>query len=111
VAHNEAMSQLRLTVSAVMAHLRLPARLFAELSPASSIEIEPDDAAAPVITFEVQGHTIARAYAKQHDGVFSATIFWTGCELSERRFDQWALAKESAIADASEDRDGNKRAE
>jgi hypothetical protein len=111
VAHNEAMSQLRLTASAVMAHLRIPARLLAELSPASWIEIEPNDAAPPLITFEIEGHTVARAYAKQHDGVLSAIIFWTGCESSERRFDQWTIRKEPTARDASEDRDGNKPAE
>jgi hypothetical protein len=111
VVHNEAMSQFRLTVSAVMAHLRIPARLLAELSPASWIEIEPNDAGAPIITFEVQGHTIAQGYVKQHDGALSALIFWTGCEPSERRVDQWTLGKEPATGDASEDRDGNKRAE
>jgi hypothetical protein len=111
MAHNEAMSQFRLTVSAVMAHLRIPARQLADLSPASWIEIEPNDAAAPIITFEVQGHTIARAYAKQHDGVLSAIIFWTGCKSSERRPDQWTLGKEPATGNSSEDRDGNKQVE
>jgi hypothetical protein len=54
---------------------------------------------------------VARGYASERDGMLSATIFWTGCQPSDRRFDQWTLKRELATGDASDDRDGNKRAE
>lgn len=111
MTQNEAKLQLRLTVSAVIAHLRIPARLLAELGPACCIEIDPEDAATPILTLEVQGRTIARGYAKEHDGRLTATIFWTGYQPSDRQFDTWTLKRELATDGASEDRDRNKRGE
>jgi len=110
VAHNKTRPQLRLTVSAVLAYFRIPPRLLAELNLGSCIELEPEDT-APILTFEVQGYTVARGYAKERDGMLSATIFWTGCQLSDRRFDQWTLKRELVAGDASDDRDENKKAE
>ncbi|MBV8451484.1 MAG: hypothetical protein JOZ29_04330 [Deltaproteobacteria bacterium] len=93
MAQIKAKPQFRLTVSAVLAYLRIPARVLADLNTSSRIEIEIDDAAAPIIAFEVQGYTIARGYASEHDGRLSAKIFWTGCQPSNRRFDPWTLKK------------------
>ena len=109
MAHNQAKSQLRLILSGVLSYIRIPAHLLAELNTASYIEIEPEDI-APILTFEVQGHIVARGYAKEHDGMLSATIFWTGCEPSDRQFDQWTLKRELAMGEASEDRNGNTNA-
>jgi hypothetical protein len=107
MAKNEAKPQFRLSVSAVLAYLRMPARLLAELSSSRCIEIEFDDA-APILSFEVEGHTIARGYAREHDGRLAATIFWTGCELPERRFDPWMLNKKLVTENSGEDRDANR---
>lgn len=110
MAHNKTRPELRLTVSAVLAYFRIPPRLLAELNLGSCIESEPESTAL-ILTFEVQGYTVARGYAKERNGMLSATIFWTGCQLSDRRFDQWIRKRELATGDTSDDRDGNKRAE
>jgi hypothetical protein len=107
VSHNKVTSQLRLTVSAVIARLRIPARLLAELGAASCIEIEPYDATAPILTFEVQNHTVARGYTNEADGMTLAKIFSIGCEPAERPFDQWILRRKLATGDATDDPGGN----
>ncbi|MBV8361318.1 MAG: hypothetical protein JO189_25780 [Deltaproteobacteria bacterium] len=109
MAHDQANSQLRLTVSAVLSYLRIPAHLIAALNTASCIEIEHEDI-APILTFEIQGHIVARGYVKEHAGMLSATIFWTGCEPSDRQFDHWTLKRDLATGDSTDDRDGNDKA-
>jgi hypothetical protein len=93
MAENKREQQLRLVVSAVLAHLRIPAGLLAEMGPADRIEIEAGNTAGPIVSFEVQGHTVARGYGSEKDGRFSAKVFWTGCQPSDRASDPWTLRR------------------
>jgi len=97
--------QSRICVSAVVAQLRIPARLLSGLSTADSLEIEPEGGEL-LVSFKAEGTTIAVGKLRDINGRLSATIIWTGAQRHEPRCDQWWLKRQvtgtpQAAADSS----------
>jgi hypothetical protein len=82
-----------LKVSAVLAHLEIPAGLLARMHPRDRIEIETEDAAL-IVWFEILDNIVARAHITERAGRLIATIGWTGCQPGARRFDPWTIKHE-----------------
>jgi hypothetical protein len=100
--------QVRLPISAVLAHLRIPAGMLAEMGSADVIEVEAEQAGPPMVSFEVEGHTIARGYAHQKHGRLTGFIFWTGCQPSRLPCARWTMKKAPLPDGHSEVEDGTK---
>jgi hypothetical protein len=85
--------QSRICVSAVVAQLRIPARLLSELRTADSLEIEPEGGEL-LVSFKAEGTTIAIGRLSDTNGRLSATIIWTGAQRHQAKCDRWQLKRQ-----------------
>ncbi|HJU12061.1 MAG TPA: hypothetical protein VJ728_14350 [Candidatus Binataceae bacterium] len=108
MTEHERKPQFRLAVSAVLAHLRIPARMLLELRSADRIEVEAENIAGPVVRFEVQGYVVARGFVRDDGDRLSAKIFWTGCQSQDHQFDSWTIQHEPPSPNEDEPADALK---
>jgi hypothetical protein len=108
MARDEWKRGIQLEVSAVLAHLRIPAGVLARLNATDRIEIETEDV-APIICLEIGDNAVALGQASERNGQLTAYLFWTGCQPCARRFDAWTLKKDT-MRELPEEPGGNNAA-
>jgi flagellar motor switch/type III secretory pathway protein FliN len=90
-------ARTRVTLSAVLAKLRMPAGQLAALAAGDRIEVEPEPGAEPVVRLMVGGATVAVASVEEHDGRLIATISRIGNRSAVRNLEQWQFRKNAKI--------------
>ena len=89
----ELVSQLRVTMSAVLCRLRVPAAVLSGLGENDCIEVAQPAEVAPAVELKVNGKLFARATLFERDGSRFVRITELVSEPAQGGYQKWCLVK------------------
>ncbi len=92
----ELLSQLRVTMTATLCRLRVPAALLSGLSESDCLEVAQPADAAPAVELKVNGKLFARATLFEHEGCRFVRIIELVSTPAHGGYSKWRLTKNTA---------------